>query len=73
MKINPDMTRSYRNCNNCYNTQLTPDHIYPAILAALYIADINPEEDIHTAPQLAGCTDRSALFHGQDITTTSVG
>ncbi|UYV63554.1 hypothetical protein LAZ67_2004645 [Cordylochernes scorpioides] len=30
MKINPDMTRSYRNCNNCYNTQLTPDHIYPA-------------------------------------------
>ncbi|UYV79738.1 hypothetical protein LAZ67_18000534 [Cordylochernes scorpioides] len=55
MKINPDMTRSYRNCNNCHNTQLTPDHIYPAILAVLYMADINPEENIHTnkAPQLA--------------------
>ncbi|UYV70800.1 hypothetical protein LAZ67_8000673 [Cordylochernes scorpioides] len=48
MKINPDMTRSYSNCNNCHNTQLTPDHIYPAILAALYMADNNPEEDIHT-------------------------
>ncbi|UYV75061.1 CALCRL [Cordylochernes scorpioides] len=56
MKINLDMTRSYRNSNNCYNTQLTPDHIYPAILAALYMADIIPEEDIHTnkAPLLAG-------------------
>ncbi|UYV72301.1 Transposase [Cordylochernes scorpioides] len=32
MKKNPDMTRSYRNCNNCHNTQLTPDHIYPVIL-----------------------------------------
>ncbi|UYV63664.1 hypothetical protein LAZ67_2005243 [Cordylochernes scorpioides] len=30
LAINPDMTRSYRNCNNCHNTQLTPDHIYPA-------------------------------------------
>ncbi|UYV81677.1 hypothetical protein LAZ67_20001950 [Cordylochernes scorpioides] len=51
-----DMTRSYRNCNNCHNTQLTSDHIYSysAILAALYMADINPKEDIHTAPQLAG-------------------
>ncbi|UYV69808.1 K02A2.6-like [Cordylochernes scorpioides] len=39
---------SYKNCNNCHNTQLTPDHIYPAILATLYMADINPEEDIHT-------------------------
>ncbi|UYV68449.1 hypothetical protein LAZ67_5004357 [Cordylochernes scorpioides] len=50
MKKNPDMTRSYSNCNNCYNTQLTPDHIYsyPSILAALYMADINPEENIHT-------------------------
>ncbi|UYV82954.1 hypothetical protein LAZ67_22001522 [Cordylochernes scorpioides] len=48
--------RSYRNCNNCHNSQLTPDHIYPAILVALYMADINPEEDIHTdkAPLLAG-------------------
>ncbi|UYV71857.1 IKK1 [Cordylochernes scorpioides] len=47
--------RSLRNCNNCHNTQLTPDHIYPALLAALYIADINPEEDIHTdkEPRLA--------------------
>ncbi|UYV63430.1 hypothetical protein LAZ67_2004037 [Cordylochernes scorpioides] len=46
----------------------------PAILAALSMADINPEEDIHTAPQLAGCTDRSDLLHGQDTTTTtSVG
>ncbi|UYV60736.1 hypothetical protein LAZ67_1002065 [Cordylochernes scorpioides] len=66
------MTRSYRNCNNCYNTQLTPDHIYscPAILTTLYMTDINPEEDIHTVPQLAGCTDRSDLLHGHD---TSVG
>ncbi|UYV73760.1 ERCC4 [Cordylochernes scorpioides] len=54
MKMNPDMNRSNRNCNNCHNTQLTPDHIYPAILAALYMADINPEVDIHMAPQLAG-------------------
>ncbi|UYV66407.1 K02A2.6-like [Cordylochernes scorpioides] len=58
MKINPDMTRSYRNCNNCHNTQLTRDHIYscPAILTALYMTDINSLEDIHTdkAPQLAG-------------------
>ncbi|UYV78644.1 PAX9 [Cordylochernes scorpioides] len=45
-----------------------------AILAALNMADINPEEDIHTAPQLAsGCTDRSDLLYGQDTTTTSVG
>ncbi|UYV80808.1 hypothetical protein LAZ67_19001838 [Cordylochernes scorpioides] len=54
----PDMTRSYRNCNNCRNTQLTPDHIYscPVILAAFYLADINPEEDIHmkNTPLLAG-------------------
>ncbi|UYV60676.1 RPS10 [Cordylochernes scorpioides] len=60
MKINPDMTRSYRNCNNCHNTQLTPEHIYPGILAALYMTDINPEEDIHTdkAPQLAWYCDQ---------------
>ncbi|UYV70106.1 hypothetical protein LAZ67_7001810 [Cordylochernes scorpioides] len=75
MKINPrHKTRSYRNCNNCYNTQLTPDHI-SAILAALYMADINPEEDIHTdnAPRLAGIVirvhGRSDLLHGQDTTT----
>ncbi|UYV61159.1 K02A2.6-like [Cordylochernes scorpioides] len=74
MKINPDMNRSYRNCNNCYNTQITTDHIYPAILAALYMAVINPEEDIYIdkTPQLAGCMDRSVMLHGQD-TTTSVG
>ncbi|UYV76881.1 LAMA2 [Cordylochernes scorpioides] len=37
-----------------HNTQLTPDHIYSAILAALYMADIDPEEEIHTdkTPQL---------------------
>ncbi|UYV73695.1 hypothetical protein LAZ67_11000412 [Cordylochernes scorpioides] len=36
------------------------------------MADINPEEDIHTdkTPQVAGCTDRSDLLHGQDTTTT---
>ncbi|UYV78228.1 hypothetical protein LAZ67_16000584 [Cordylochernes scorpioides] len=61
MKINPDMTRSYRNCNNCYNTQLTPDHIYLAILAALYMADINPEEDIHT-----DTSERVAIRHVSD-------
>ncbi|UYV63511.1 hypothetical protein LAZ67_2004387 [Cordylochernes scorpioides] len=60
MKITPDMTRSYRNCNNCHNTQLTPDYIYLAILAALYMADINPEENIHKdkAPQLAEFEER---------------
>ncbi|UYV60677.1 hypothetical protein LAZ67_1001850 [Cordylochernes scorpioides] len=60
MKINPDMTRSYRKCNNCHNNQLTPEHIYPAILAALYMTDINPEEDIHMdkAPQLAWYCDQ---------------
>ncbi|UYV61811.1 TIGD4 [Cordylochernes scorpioides] len=34
---------------------------------------INPEEDIHTAPQLAGYMDRSDLLHGKETTTTSVG
>ncbi|UYV79827.1 hypothetical protein LAZ67_18000844 [Cordylochernes scorpioides] len=54
------------------DTTTTPDHIYPAILADLYMAYINPEEDIHTekVPQLAGCMDRSNMLHGQDTTTT---
>ncbi|UYV74724.1 SETMAR [Cordylochernes scorpioides] len=95
MNINPDMTRSYRNCNNCYNTQLTPDHIYLTILAALlygrhqfrrghqYGTSVGRycDQDARTdlicsmdkTPQLAGCIDRSALLHGQDTTTISVG
>ncbi|GFS48357.1 uncharacterized protein TNCV_2297121 [Trichonephila clavipes] len=37
MKISNDGRRTYRNCDNCSNTELTPAHTfdYPAILAAL--------------------------------------
>ncbi|GFU85116.1 uncharacterized protein TNCV_1553791 [Trichonephila clavipes] len=37
MKFDRDGKRSYRNCDNCLDTELTPAHIfdYPAILAAL--------------------------------------
>ncbi|UYV63321.1 PSMB2 [Cordylochernes scorpioides] len=47
----------YKECIVPLSYLITPDHIYscPAIFAALYMADTNPEEDIHTnkAPLLA--------------------
>ncbi|GFT96227.1 uncharacterized protein TNCV_3906691 [Trichonephila clavipes] len=37
MKFDRDGRRTYRNCDNCLDTELTPAHIFdcPAILAAL--------------------------------------
>ncbi|GFW28117.1 hypothetical protein TNCV_2817951 [Trichonephila clavipes] len=37
MKFASDGRRTYRNCDNCLDAELTPDHAFdcPAILAAL--------------------------------------
>ncbi|GFU19105.1 uncharacterized protein TNCV_4397081 [Trichonephila clavipes] len=37
MRFDEDDRRTYRNCDNCLDTELTPAHIFdsPAILAAL--------------------------------------
>ncbi|GFX59894.1 hypothetical protein TNCV_4984071 [Trichonephila clavipes] len=52
MKIDRDDRRTYRKCDNCPETELTPVHIFDCsiILAALHeirvlVSSINPNED----------------------------